>query len=168
MPDTATRQVTPDQDAIISEINIAAPPDRVFQALIDPRQVLEWWGQEGVYRCTEFASDVRRGGQWRSAGVGPDGGRFEASGEYIEVDPPRLLIYSWVASWTGALQTTVSWELKPANNGTLLRLSHSGLSAHPELAQSYRGWPRMLEWLKAFLERGETVEMRAPFSKARD
>jgi uncharacterized protein YndB with AHSA1/START domain len=166
VPDTATRQISPDQDAIISEIDIAAPPDRVFQALIDPRQVLQWWGQEGVYRCTEFASDVRRGGQWRSAGVGPDGGRFEASGEYIEVDPPRLLIYSWVASWTGALKTTVRWELNPANNGTLLRLSHSGLSAHPELAQSYRGWPRMLEWLKAFLERGETVEMRAPFSKA--
>jgi len=168
VPDTATRQISPDQDAIISEIDIAAPPDRVFQALIDPRQVLQWWGQEGVYRCTEFASDVRRGGQWRSAGVGPDGGRFEASGEYIEVDPPRLLIYSWVASWTGALTTTVRWELNPANNGTLLRLSHSGLSAHPELAQSYRGWPRMLEWLKAFLERGETVEMRAPFSKAGD
>jgi uncharacterized protein YndB with AHSA1/START domain len=142
VPDTATRQVTPDQDAIISEIDIAAPPDRVFRALIDPRQVLQWWGQEGVYRCTEFASDVRPGGQWRSAGVGPDGGRFEASGEYIEVDPPRLLIE--------------------------LPLSHSGLSAHPELAQSYRGWPRMLEWLKAFLERGETVEMRAPFSKAGD
>jgi uncharacterized protein YndB with AHSA1/START domain len=86
----------------------------------------------------------------------------------IEVDSPRLLIYSWVASWTGALKTTVRWELNPANNGTLLRLSHSGLSAHPELAQSYRGWPRMLEWLTAFLERGETVEMRAPFSKARD
>ena len=166
MPDTATMQIT--QDAIISEIEIAAPPDRVFQALIDPRQVVQWWGQEGVYRCTEFASDVRPGGQWRSAGVGSDGGRFEASGEYVEVDPPRMLLYSWAASWTGALKTTVRWELNQANKGTLLRLSHSGLSAHPELAQSYRGWPRMLGWLKAFLERGETVQMRASLSKTGD
>ncbi len=63
MPDTATMRVTPDQ--------IAAPPDRVFEALVDPGQILQWWGQVGVYRCTKFASDLRRGGQWRSAGVGP-------------------------------------------------------------------------------------------------
>jgi uncharacterized protein YndB with AHSA1/START domain len=97
VPDTATMHITPDQDAIISEIEIAAIPDRVFQALIDPEQVLQWWGQAGVYRCTEFASDVRPGGKWRSAGIGPDGGPFEASGQYIEVDSPRLLVYSWVA-----------------------------------------------------------------------
>jgi uncharacterized protein YndB with AHSA1/START domain len=164
LPDTATMHITADRDAIISEIDIAAPPDRVFQALIDPQQVLQWWGQTGIYRCTEFAADVRPGGQWRSAGIGPDGGPFEARGEYIEVEPPRLLIYSWVASWTGALKTTIRCELTRSGKGTQLRLSHGGLASHPELAQSYRGWPRMLGWLKAFLERGETVETRAPFS----
>lgn len=38
----ASMQITPDQDAIDSEIYIAAPPERVFQALVEPRQVLEW------------------------------------------------------------------------------------------------------------------------------
>jgi hypothetical protein len=41
-----------------------------------------------------------------------------------------------------------------------LRIRHSGLAAHPEVKGSYRGWPRMLEWLQAFLERGETVKGR--------
>jgi len=31
-----------------------------------------------------------------------------------------------------------------------LRIRHSGLAAHPEVKGSYRGWPRMLEWLQAF------------------
>lgn len=155
---------TPDGDAIVSEIYIAASPERVFQALVQPQQVLQWWGQEGVYRCTEFEGDLRPGGKWRSAGEGGDNDQFTVVGEYLEVDSPRLLVYSWVASWTGAVKTTVRWELEPTNKGTLVRIRHSGLAAHREVAQSYRGWPRMLGWLRAFIEKGETVKMRAPLS----
>lgn len=113
---------TPDGDAIVSEIYIAASPERVFQALVQPQQVLQWWGQEGVYRCTEFEGDLRPGGKWRSAGEGGDNDQFTVVGEYLEVDSPRLLVYSWVASWTGAVKTTVRWELEPTNKGTLVRI----------------------------------------------
>ena len=37
-------KVTPDADAIVSEIPLAVRPERVFQALIDPEQVVQWWG----------------------------------------------------------------------------------------------------------------------------
>ncbi len=160
----ATTSFTPDNDAIISEIYIAAPAQSIFQALVDPQQVVQWWGQAGVYRCTGFRNDLRAGGRWHSSGVGPDGSNFDVAGEYLEIDPPRLLIYSWVASWTGTVKTTVRWELEPSGQGTLLRIHHSGLAAHPELARGYRGWPRMLEWIRRFVEIGETVEMRQPFS----
>ncbi|MGA8144631.1 MAG: SRPBCC domain-containing protein [Candidatus Acidiferrales bacterium] len=152
--------VAPGEDEIISEIQIAASPERVFQALVDPQQVVQWWGQGGVYRCTEFHSDLRAGGKWRSAGVGPDGGGFEVTGEYLEIDRPRLLVYSWIASWTGDAKTVVRWELESTRRGTLLRIRHSGLAAHPGLGQSYRGWLRMLGWLQAYLERGDTVDDR--------
>jgi uncharacterized protein YndB with AHSA1/START domain len=149
-------------DEIVSEIQIAAPPERVFQALVDPGQVVRWWGQEGVYQCESFDFDPRLGGRWRSAGKGPDGGDFEVTGEIIAIDPPRRLVYSWIASWTGTASTTVSWELLPTPRGTLLRVRHSGLAAYPSIAKSYRGWPRILSWLQALLERGETVTDRAP------
>ena len=160
MARTATMRISADNDAIISEIDIAAPPERVFQALVDSEQVMQWWGQEGVYQCREFSADVRPGGHWRSAGIGPDGHRFEITGEYLEVDPPRLLVHSWVASWTGAAKTTVRWELERVSEGTVLRLCHSGLSAHQGIGENYRGWPRMLGWIKALLEAGETVQDR--------
>jgi uncharacterized protein YndB with AHSA1/START domain len=162
----ATSKVSPNSDEIISEIHIAAPPDRVFQALVDPAQVVKWWGQSGIYRCTEFDADLRDGGKWRCAGLGPDGGQFVVTGEYLKVDPPRLLSYTWIASWTGDVKTTVRWELEPANQGTLVRIRHSGLAAHPEVAQSYRGWPRMLGWLRVFLEIGETADDREPVSRS--
>jgi uncharacterized protein YndB with AHSA1/START domain len=158
----ATPETAPNADEIVSEIQIAAPPERVFQALVDPSQVVRWWGQKSIYRCTEFQSDLRPGGKWRTAGVSGDGGAFEAAGEYLEIDPPRLLVHSWVASWTGEVKTTVRWELEPIKNGTLVRIRHSGLAAHPELANSYSGWPRLLTWLQALMERGETVDDRKP------
>lgn len=156
----ATSRVTPDADEIVSEIHIVAPPKRVFQALVDPEQVVQWWGQGGVYRCTEFHSDLRVGGKWRSAGVDGSGHKFDVSGEYLAVDEPRLLVCTWVASWTGDVKTIVRWELEAAKQGTLVRIRHSGFAAHPEVAQSYRGWPRMLGWLRALVERGETADDR--------
>ena len=160
----ATTKITADADTIVSEIHIAASPKRVFQALVDPTQVVQWWGQAGVYCCKEFRSDLRAGGQWRSAGVDSQGHSFEVVGEYLEIDPPRLLVHTWVASWTGDVRTTVRWELEHTKEGTLVRICHSGLAAHPEAAQSYRGWPRMLGWLQALLERGETVDDRSHFN----
>ncbi len=163
----ATSKVTPDGDGIISQIHIVASPERVFEALVDPRQVVQWWGQVGVYRCTESHYDLRVGGKWRNAGLDGQGHGFEISGECLEVDPPRLLVLSWVATWTGNAKTVVRWELEPTGVGTLVRIRHSGFAAHPELAASYRGWPRMLGWLQALLERGETVDDRNPVSAER-
>ena len=57
----ATSKVTPGADSIVAEIHIAAPPERVFQALVDPQQVVRWWGGQGAYRSSEFHSDLRPG-----------------------------------------------------------------------------------------------------------
>ena len=156
----ATSNVSADSNEIVSEIYINAPPDRVFQALVDPEQVVKWWGQKGIYQCTEFAGEVRAGGSWHSAGVGPDGSRFEVKGEYLEVDRPRVLSTTWLSSWTGEKQTVVRWELSPSQSGTVVRIRHSGFAAHPELLENYRGWPRMLGWLQSYVDTGETVESR--------
>jgi uncharacterized protein YndB with AHSA1/START domain len=147
-------------DEIVSEIRIAAPPERVFQALIDPAQVVQWWGQVGVYRCTKFECDLRVGGRWKTLGLDGHGNPFEISGEYLELDPPSLIESTWVATWTGSAVTKVRWELERSAEGTLVRIRHSGFGAHPDLAQAYRGWPRMLGWIQALIEKGETVEQR--------
>lgn len=150
-------------DELVSQIHIAAQPERVFQALVDPRQVLQWWGGKGQgqsYRCTKFEADLRVGGKWSTQGISGETGMFEVTGEYLEIDPPRLLVYTWTASWTGPATTTVRWELEPSGQGTLVTIRHTGLAKHPELAQSYRGWPMILGWLQAFVQTGETAEAR--------
>ncbi len=159
--------ISADQDALVGEVLIAAPAERVFQAITDPQQLLKWWGQEGLYRCAEWEVDLKPGGQWRSAGVNNSGVTFEVKGEYLEIDPPRLLVYTWVASWVGDLKSTVRWELTAAPGGTLVKMQHSGLAGKPEALKSFSsGWPRVLAWVQSFVEKGETVTTRHSISMA--
>jgi uncharacterized protein YndB with AHSA1/START domain len=157
----STVSVSPDQDVIVAEIQIAAPPDRVFQAITDPKQVPQWWGQQGMYRVTEWEADLRPGGRWRSSGVGADGKTFEVVGDYVEIDPPRLLVHTWNPTWAQLPTTTVRWELKAHQGGTLVTLHHSGFAGHAESAQDHsKGWTRVLGWMQAFVERRQTIDSR--------
>lgn len=157
----ATTTVTPDNDTILAEIFIAAPPERVFQAITDPREQPRWWGQKGMYEGTKCEFDVRPGGKWRSEGISVKGEPYQVEGEYLEVVPPRVLVLTWLASWTGGLKTTVRWDLEPRGQGTQVKLRHSGFASRPDAARDHsQGWNRVLGWLQGFLERGETVATR--------
>jgi len=68
----ATTSIPSNGDTILSEIYIDAPPELVFEAIVDPELVVKWWGGQGAgqgFRCTQFECDLRPGGKWRSAGV---------------------------------------------------------------------------------------------------
>ena len=170
----ATAVITPDHDTIVAEIFIAAPPARVFQAISDPSQTPQWWGQKGMYRTTESHVDLRPGGKWKSVGVGADGAPFHVEGEYLEVDPPRLLVHTWQPSWHELPRTVVRWELEPqgvhglhasgpqkSGTGTMVRIRHSGFAGNVEQATGHgEGWKRVLTWMLGFVERGETVDSR--------
>lgn len=158
----ATVELTPDQDTINAEIQIAAPPTRVFAALTDPQQVPQWWGQQGMYRVTGWKNDLRPGGKWRSEGTQADGKAFHVEGEYLEVDPPRLLVHTWNPSYRELPTTVVRWELEAHKGGTLVKLSHSGFTGNLQAAKDHsQGWTRVLVWMEAFVEDGATVDTRA-------
>lgn len=158
----ATATTLPDQDAITIELAIAAPPQRVFDAITEPGQLLQWWGQQSKYRTARWEIDLRPGGDWRSHGVRADGSPFQVSGTYLEVDPPHLLVHTWKPSWDGQTETTVRWELTAQGNGTLVRLHHSGFAGNTKSAQDHNdGWQRVLGWMQAFVEQGSTVSSRA-------
>ena len=172
----ATTQITPDNNSVLAEIFIAAPPDRVFQALTDPQQMSNWWGERGLYRVTENKCDLRPGGKWSSAGVSADGKPFSVDGEYIEIDRPRLLVYTWNPSFAHTVKTIVRCELEPRDvhglhhqgphrvgTGTLVKIRQDGFAGNIQSAQDHsRGWAKVLSWMQAYIERGETIDTRTP------
>jgi uncharacterized protein YndB with AHSA1/START domain len=149
-----------DLDAVVSEIDIAAPPERVFAALTDSAQLTRWFTGEGC-PVKSWTMEARLGGRYGYAtekgSVVVNGVReFECHGEILAFEPPRLLVYTWIGNWhlDKTLETTVRWELTPTATGTHVKVIHSGLAQEPAAREDYRGgWPGVVGKLKEFSER---------------
>lgn len=154
-----TATLTPDKDSIVSEIDISAPPERVFKALTDPAELQRWFTNPECPAKT-WEMDPRPGGHYRyetepGSIVVNNVRQFKCHGEILEVDPPRLLVYTWIANWhdDAASRTVVRWELAPKDGGTHVRVTHSGLAQLPVARKDYAGgWPGVVEMLKKFVE----------------
>ena len=149
---------------IIERIHIAAKPERVFAALIDPAQLLAWWGDRSTFPSTHWELDPRVGGKWLSRWRGPDGECFALGGEILEIDPPSVLVYSWWDDrYPGLPLTTVRYELDATPAGTNITVTHSGFDATRADFDDYNGgWSTVVRKLRAHAESG------APFRANRD
>ena len=152
MPNTT---VSPDHDTIISEIDIAAPADLVFRGICDAETVRRRTPQLDV-----FEMELRVGGKWcleirmPKPYHGVDVIRHD--GEILELDPPRLLVYTWLANFhkDPKHRSIVRWELTKTKSGTHVKVTHSGLASEPAASKDYAGgWPGVLEELKVFAEK---------------
>ena len=154
--------ITPNQDAIISEVKIEVPPEVVFRALTESDQLVRWFTDVS---CPSrfWHLEARLGGSYSYAtgqtGMVVNGvSEFKCGGEIVEYDPPRLLVYTWIANWhlDKEKETLVRWELTPTASGTHVRVTHSGLAQDPEARKDYSGgWTGVVEKLKQFVEIGK-------------
>jgi uncharacterized protein YndB with AHSA1/START domain len=129
-----------------TEIRIEAPPEAVFPFLTEPEKIVRWKG-------TEARVSAAPGGEF-SVAVTP---RDRAVGEYVEVDPPRRVVFTW--GWEGDEQlppgsSTVEIELIPDGDGTIVQLTHSGLPEGTDAAQ-LEGWEHFLPRLATVATGGD-------------
>lgn len=90
-----------------------------------------------------------RRGRRRRCWVG-DGRRIEHTGEYLRLDPPHALSFTWVSVYTGPDASVVTVTLTARGEHTLMQLSHERLSA--AAAESHRGgWGAILDRLQQVL-----------------
>jgi uncharacterized protein YndB with AHSA1/START domain len=153
-------QISSDNEVVVAEVFIGAPAERVFQAITDPGQAALWWGQGDRYRITEIQMDLQTGGKWSAVGSSVNMGPIQIHGEILEVDPPRKLSYTWISSWFAKL-TQVVWELETKDQGTHVKLTHTGFGGDAAQTKGHStGWSLVLSWLQAFAEKGERVQDR--------
>ena len=146
--------------------DIAAPPESVFRALVDPLELAAWLGGEHESADSPSASAPPAPGRaWRAIALAPDGTRGVVSGEYVLVDPPRRLETTWRTSWTGEAPERVRFELAPieigGQPGTRITVTHTRaeLRAHATVstvAHASTGieddlWPTLLARLIAYV-----------------
>jgi len=138
---------------ILASVEIEAPPERVFAALSTP-EVAEWWGSAETYRVERWTADLRPSGEWRSEGVDAGGKPFSVGGRILEIDPPRLLVQTWIYDWARGGSTTVRYEIEATPTGSRLTVRHEGFTDAAACEGHASGWERVLGWLANHLRRG--------------
>ena len=131
---------------------LPASPEEVFDAWTDPESLAVWMAPGSVRRSVVEA-DARVGGRFRIVMKGPDCDH-EHTGEYLVVDRPRRLVFTWISQATQGRPTTVSVELRARGRGeTELTLTHEGLPDDAAAASHRSGWGDIVQRLAAELSR---------------
>ncbi len=120
-----------------SETHIAAPPAAVFALLTDPEKIVRWMGMTAEL-------EPQPGGLYL---LNLDGARKAARGTFREVVPVHRLAYSFGWDDSDAVRpgsSLVEIDLIEQPDGTLLRLTHTGLPNEEQCANHAKGWAHYL------------------------
>jgi glutathione S-transferase len=129
---------------------IHASPERVFDAWLDPKALAQFMRPGPTMTC-DAVNDPRVGGKYLITMLG-DNGVFPHTGEYLELDRPRRIVFSWHSKGTAMAASTVTVELKPAKSGaTELTLTHVGLP-EPTVGDHAQGWTKIVELLEGVVK----------------
>jgi uncharacterized protein YndB with AHSA1/START domain len=130
-----------------------APRDRIFRALTEPAVLSEWWGPSG-FTTPEIELDLDVGGRYRFAMQPPDGELFHLAGEFLEIDPPHHLVYSfrWEEPDPDDRETVVRLSLGDVGESTELALSQGEFATEARLELHRSGWTESLQKLRELID----------------
>jgi uncharacterized protein YndB with AHSA1/START domain len=119
--------------------------ERVFQAWLDPKSLVQWMRPGGMTDATADV-DAQVGGKFRIVMI-EGAKRYEHTGEYLAIDPPRRLEFTWISDATDHQSTVVTIDFLERDRGTELVLTHRRLP--PKQVESHRGgWTDIFQLLE--------------------
>jgi uncharacterized protein YndB with AHSA1/START domain len=120
----------------------AASPERIFDAWLNPEIARRFLFATPTGEMVRVDIDARVGGKFlivRRTG----GDDVEHVGEYLAIERPRRLVFTFAVPKYSAVYTQVSIEIAPAGSGSKLTLTHEGVL--PEWAdRTQEGWEMIL------------------------
>ncbi len=127
---------------------IAAPPERVYRAFIDPDAMAKWLPPHGFTgRVLEMNAKV--GGKYRMQFTNLSNGQVHAfGGKYLELVPNERIVNTDVfddPNLKGEMRTTVTF--KAVSVGTEMHVEQSGIPAAIPVVGCYLGWQDSLQLL---------------------
>ena len=131
---------------------IAATPDRVWEAMTDPDQVAQYMMGSRVESDWTPGSTITWSGEW-------EGKPYQDKGEVLQAEPGRLLEVTHYSPMTGEDDVpenyhTVRYELTRSGSGTAVALSQDGCTDEEQARQFSQNWQGMLDGLKRVVEQG--------------
>jgi uncharacterized protein YndB with AHSA1/START domain len=135
-----------------ADIDISAPPQRVWTALTDPEEIAKYMFGTSVESTWRPGSNITWSGEW-------EGKPYQDKGEILEVEPPRRLKVTHYSPLTGQEDRpenyhTVIYDLIDQGATTHLTLSQDNNADQAEADRASTTWSTMLTGLKESVENG--------------
>ncbi|MCT4476060.1 SRPBCC domain-containing protein [Peribacillus frigoritolerans] len=147
--------------------NFDVVPEMVFDAWLNPEMMRKWFFTlEGTNKVAQ--NDPQVGGTWEIIDH-RDGKDYRAIGEYLEMDPPNKLVFTFKMPQFSELVDTITVELKELQKGCEMTFSQKIIVPHEEnwtesdIEKALReyhdgsehGWNLMFMGLKELVETGQ-------------
>ena len=126
-----------------------APPERVLDAWLDPDSVGRWLFATPDGESVRCEIDARVGGRFRIDERRGDS-VAEHFGEYVELDRPRRLAFTFATSFAPEAATLVTVTIERDGDGSRVTLVHEGVWADYE-ERTREGWTKILDGLAGTL-----------------
>ncbi|MDH5823667.1 SRPBCC family protein [Luteimonas sp. RD2P54] len=132
---------------------LAAPPERVYRAFLDPAAMCKWLPPHG-FTGTVHEMDARVGGRYRMSFANlTTGNGHSFGGEYIELVPNQRIRHTDRFDDPGLPgEMTVTVSLKAVSCGTELDIVQEGVPDAIPAADCYLGWQQSLTLLAQLVE----------------
>jgi uncharacterized protein YndB with AHSA1/START domain len=124
-------------DVVVIRRMIPVPREQVFAAWLDPASLAQWMRPGDVVSATAEV-DARVGGRFRIV-MTHGRGDPEHWGEYIAIEPPSLLSFTWASASTDQQPTMVTVEFHERDGGTELVLTHRHVPRR-QIDPHRKGW----------------------------
>jgi uncharacterized protein YndB with AHSA1/START domain len=151
----AVQDVTP----VIQEVEVDAPPSRIFELWTQPDELVRWWPQAAEV-------DQRVGGKIKLV-FGPG----DVTGEITRYEPPNAFGFTWIRSDYPDITTFVDVAITDLGEGrSRVEVTHTGWEAvaSEELAQwrmiHRDGWQHFLGVLADYVA-GRPVDKTPPHGR---
>lgn len=133
---------------------VRGKPEAVFKAWTEPEQVMRWWGPANVH-CAECTIELRVGGGYRIANRLPDDSVIWITGEFLRVEPPHLIEYTWRRGLETAADSErnerVTVRFAARADRTEVTVAHSRIADQTDYDSHDYGWRGCLDGLADYL-----------------
>ncbi len=124
-----------------------ASAERVFDAWLDPAMAAQWLFATATGQMVRAEIDPRVGGTFNFTDR-RDGVDVQHIGEYLQIDRPRRLVFTFYVEKVTADTSRVSVDIIPLADGCELTLTHEMDAKWAEFAaRTEAGWTMILEGL---------------------